>query len=338
MNLIEQGFRVDYEDRSLALPRRPSTPAGLMRQRFRWSFGTLQAVWKHRAAFIRNKAMGLFALPNIIVFQMFLPLVSPFIDIMFLYGVANYFVDRSLPPAGRLGSASFEKLLVFFLGFLLIDFVTSSVAFSLEAKAPRQQGRRLAAVPHLAAALRLPPGLFGRLIQDREARHRRQALQLGQNPAHRPDEQAHRSADGNAVAAIARLAFNENYSYVPMAHRVEVERGNIESAEFSWGRAPKRSSMRIQTKGEGFLPPEGSLSQFITEHYWGYAAQADGGCLEYEVQHPRWRVWAAQDAQFSGNGAWTYEAAFAKVLAHEPDSAFVAEGSTVTVSKGTRLD
>jgi len=45
-----------------------------MRQRFRWSFGTLQAVWKHRAAFVRNKAMGLFALPNILVFQMFLPL------------------------------------------------------------------------------------------------------------------------------------------------------------------------------------------------------------------------------------------------------------------------
>ncbi len=141
-----------------------------------------------------------------------------------------------------------------------------------------------------------------------------------------------------AVAAIARLAFNENYAYVPMAHRVEAQGGQIESAEFLWGRTPKRTSMRIQTRGEGFLPPDGSLSQFITEHYWGYAAQADGGCLEYEVQHPRWRVWDAQDAQFSGDGAWTYEAAFAEVLAHEPDSAFIAEGSAVAVSKGTRLD
>ena len=48
-----------------------------MRQRFRWSFGILlQAIWKHRAAFVRNKAMGFFALPNILIFQMFLPLVS----------------------------------------------------------------------------------------------------------------------------------------------------------------------------------------------------------------------------------------------------------------------
>jgi hypothetical protein len=54
----------------------------------------LQAVWKHRAAFMRNKAMGLFALPNILIFQMLLPLVSPFIDVMFLAGVGNYFIVR----------------------------------------------------------------------------------------------------------------------------------------------------------------------------------------------------------------------------------------------------
>ncbi len=75
MNLLEQGLKVDYEDRALAYTEAPITGKGLMRQRFRWSFGTLQAVWKHRAAFVRNKAMGLFALPNILVFQMLLPLV-----------------------------------------------------------------------------------------------------------------------------------------------------------------------------------------------------------------------------------------------------------------------
>ncbi len=139
MNLLEQGFRVDYEDRSLAFTEAPINAKGLMRQRFRWSFGTLQAVWKHRAAFVRNRAMGLFALPNILVFQMFLPLVSPFIDVMFLYGIGNYFVDRHYHPEAA-SSASFEKLLVFFLGFLIIDFVTSSVAFSLERRHPANKG------------------------------------------------------------------------------------------------------------------------------------------------------------------------------------------------------
>ena len=139
MNLLEQGLRVDYEDRSLAFTEAPVNARGLMRQRFRWSFGILQAVWKHRMAFIRNKAMGLFALPNILIFQMFLPLVSPFIDLMFLAGVVNYFVDRHYHPLAA-SAASFEKLLAYFGAFLLIDFVTSSIAFSLERRHPANKG------------------------------------------------------------------------------------------------------------------------------------------------------------------------------------------------------
>jgi cellulose synthase/poly-beta-1,6-N-acetylglucosamine synthase-like glycosyltransferase/peptidoglycan/xylan/chitin deacetylase (PgdA/CDA1 family)/spore germination protein YaaH len=139
MNLLEQGLRVDYEDRALAFTEAPIDAKGLMLQRFRWSFGTLQAIWKHRAAFVRNKAMGLFALPNILIFQMFLPLVSPFIDLMFLAGVVNYLIDRYYHPEAA-SAASFEKLLAYFTAFLVIDFVTSSVAFSLERRHPANKG------------------------------------------------------------------------------------------------------------------------------------------------------------------------------------------------------
>jgi cellulose synthase/poly-beta-1,6-N-acetylglucosamine synthase-like glycosyltransferase/peptidoglycan/xylan/chitin deacetylase (PgdA/CDA1 family)/spore germination protein YaaH len=139
MNLLEQGFKVDYEDRSLAFTEAPVDAKGLMRQRFRWSFGILQAVWKHRAAFVRNKAMGLFALPNILIFQMLLPLVSPFIDILFLAGIVNYFINRHFHPEAA-SAASFEKLLAYFGAFLLIDFITSSVAFSLERRHPANKG------------------------------------------------------------------------------------------------------------------------------------------------------------------------------------------------------
>ena len=139
MHLLEQGLRVDYEDRALAFTEAPIDAKGLMRQRFRWSFGTLQAVWKHRAAFVRNKAMGLFALPNILIFQMLLPLVSPFIDVMFLAGVINYFVDSYYHPEAA-SAASLMKLVAYFLGFLIIDFVTSSIAFSLERRHPANKG------------------------------------------------------------------------------------------------------------------------------------------------------------------------------------------------------
>ncbi len=139
MNLLEQGFKVDYEDRSLAFTEAPINASGLMRQRFRWSFGTLQAVWKHRAAFVRNKAMGLFALPNIHIFQMFLPLVSPFIDLLFAWGIVTNLINRHYHPEAA-SAASFEKLVVYFLGFLLIDFITSTVAFSLERRHPANKG------------------------------------------------------------------------------------------------------------------------------------------------------------------------------------------------------
>jgi cellulose synthase/poly-beta-1,6-N-acetylglucosamine synthase-like glycosyltransferase/peptidoglycan/xylan/chitin deacetylase (PgdA/CDA1 family)/spore germination protein YaaH len=139
MNLLEQGYKVIYEDRALAFTEAPATARGLMRQRFRWSFGTLQAIYKHQAAFLKNRAMGLFALPNILVFQILLPLVSPFIDLMFVAGVFHYLLDRHFHPEAA-NAANFEKLLTFFLAFLIIDFVTSALAFSLEPRHAANKG------------------------------------------------------------------------------------------------------------------------------------------------------------------------------------------------------
>jgi len=141
MNLLEQGFKVVYEDRALAFTEAPVTARGLMRQRFRWSFGILQAVFKHRRAFLTNRAMGLFALPNIFIFQIVLPLVSPFIDLMFVAGAAHYLVDRYFHPETA-NAANFDKLLVYFLTFLVIDFVASTLAFALERKHPANKGDR----------------------------------------------------------------------------------------------------------------------------------------------------------------------------------------------------
>jgi len=139
MNLLEQGYWVIYEDRALAFTEAPINMNGLMRQRFRWSFGILQALFKHRGAIRKRRAMGLFALPNTLIFQILLPLVSPLIDLMFLAGVANYFYNKYFHPEAA-SSASFEKLLAFFLAFLVIDFITSALAFSLERKHPASKG------------------------------------------------------------------------------------------------------------------------------------------------------------------------------------------------------
>jgi uncharacterized protein len=138
-----------------------------------------------------------------------------------------------------------------------------------------------------------------------------------------------------AVAAIARYAFNENYQCVPMSHRLHLDvQGNPFAAEYSWG---ARCALHIETEGRSYLPSAGSLSEFITEHYWGYAAQKGGGCLEYEVKHPQWRVRNTASARFTGNAVSVFGEQFAEILRRKPDSAFLAEGSPVTVCQGIRL-
>jgi cellulose synthase/poly-beta-1,6-N-acetylglucosamine synthase-like glycosyltransferase len=131
MSLLERGYRVEYEDRALAFTEAPVSPRGLMRQRFRWSFGILQSVWKHRGVLARKGVLGIVALPNIVIFQILLPLVSPFIDIMFAVGALSYAIDKYFHPESA-DASSFEKLLIFFVTFLIIDFLTSAIAFALE--------------------------------------------------------------------------------------------------------------------------------------------------------------------------------------------------------------
>jgi cellulose synthase/poly-beta-1,6-N-acetylglucosamine synthase-like glycosyltransferase/peptidoglycan/xylan/chitin deacetylase (PgdA/CDA1 family)/spore germination protein YaaH len=139
MNLLEQGYAVIYEDQALAFTEAPGSANALARQRFRWSFGILQAVYKHKMAIVHRRAMGLFALPNIVIFQIILPLVSPLIDFMFVFGIIHYFVDKHYHP-DTTSTSDLYKLLVFFGTFLLIDFAASALAFLLERKHPASKG------------------------------------------------------------------------------------------------------------------------------------------------------------------------------------------------------
>jgi hypothetical protein len=90
--------------------------------------------------------------------------------------------------------------------------------------------------------------------------------------------------------------------------------------------------------GEPAALAEDSPEEFIFEHYWGYTRQRDGGTVEYQVEHPRWRVWMARNPRFECAGAAAlYGEAFADALGRAPASAFVAEGSPVTVRRGVRV-
>ena len=142
-----------------------------------------------------------------------------------------------------------------------------------------------------------------------------------------------------AIAAVARWVYNENYVSMPMRHAVqlptrELPHGHV---EIGWQMRPNWHTIHIAFEGDPVVPEPGSEAEFITEHYWGYTRQRDGGTIEYRVEHPQWPVWQATRAEFTCDIAAIYGRPFVETLSVDPISAFVAEGSPVTVCRGTRI-
>lgn len=143
-----------------------------------------------------------------------------------------------------------------------------------------------------------------------------------------------------AIAAVARFAYNEPYEAVPMRHRIGREgesNGTPSVVEYSWRHAGRWSRLSVQPVGEAAPIESCSEEEFITEHYWGYTRQRDGGTVEYQVQHPRWRVWRVSNPILEGDLTALYGGTFAEVLRQPPGSALLAEGSAVSVHAPRRV-
>lgn len=141
-----------------------------------------------------------------------------------------------------------------------------------------------------------------------------------------------------AIAAVARLAYNEPYRAAPM--RSAAPAGLTERPgrlAYEWRTGGRWQHAAATAVGAPALPAPGSETAFVAEHYWGYTRQRDGGTVEYQVEHPTWRTWAAEDVAFDADVRGLYGAEWEGVLAEAPGSAFVAEGSAVTVYRPRRM-
>jgi len=136
LTLIKKGYRVIYESEALAYTEAPDTVAPFLRQRFRWMYGTFQVIWKHRGAYLKKKygALGLFGLPNMLIFQILFPLFSLIMDIALIFSFvwigwrySNQQVDISM-------TNDVKNILFYYFLFLIIDFIASVVPFLLERK------------------------------------------------------------------------------------------------------------------------------------------------------------------------------------------------------------
>jgi hypothetical protein len=134
-----------------------------------------------------------------------------------------------------------------------------------------------------------------------------------------------------AIALVARAFYGENYIAVPMKHAIEHLSGNLK-VEYSWRRGRKWESFKMTATGEAQSIPAGSHAEFITEHYWGYTALRSG-CSEYRLEHPRWKIWNATGFELSADVAAFCGEQFAETLNQSPSSAFIADGSPITVQR-----
>jgi cellulose synthase/poly-beta-1,6-N-acetylglucosamine synthase-like glycosyltransferase/peptidoglycan/xylan/chitin deacetylase (PgdA/CDA1 family) len=135
LRIRRMGHNIGYEEDAIAWTEAPDRLRTLARQRFRWAFGTLQCMRKHLDALFRPRfgALGFIALPNVWIFQILFPLISPVMDLMLLYTLVVAGMDRWHQPKGY-SSTALRQVLFYYALFLAIDWVAACFAFLLEKK------------------------------------------------------------------------------------------------------------------------------------------------------------------------------------------------------------
>ncbi|MGW7403244.1 bifunctional polysaccharide deacetylase/glycosyltransferase family 2 protein [Streptomyces sp. NPDC054833] len=124
MALCRAGWRVVYEEEARAWTEAPASLNALWRQRYRWCYGTLQAMWKHRGALAQRGAAGKLGrrgLVYLLLFQVLLPLLAPVVDVFALYGLV--FLDP-------------VRIIGLWLAFLLLQLLMGLYAFRLDGERP----------------------------------------------------------------------------------------------------------------------------------------------------------------------------------------------------------
>ena len=127
------GYKIGYEESAVAWTEAPDTVRTLSKQRFRWSFGTLQCMYKHRDALFRPRygALGFIAMPNVWIFQILFPLVSPVMDLMLLWSLLQALMIK-LSHQSEYSTSNLKQVLFYYALFLTVDWLAAAFAFLLE--------------------------------------------------------------------------------------------------------------------------------------------------------------------------------------------------------------
>jgi len=141
-----------------------------------------------------------------------------------------------------------------------------------------------------------------------------------------------------AIAFVARHVYGENYIALPMRHSVgPSSEAGTRTVAYQWRHLGAWEGVSVSFSGSPTLCSDETEETFITEHYWGYSRPRDHSTVEYQVEHPRWRVWRATAAALECEVSSLYGTEFVEALSRSPSTAFIADGSPVVVRRGQPL-
>ena len=139
------------------------------------------------------------------------------------------------------------------------------------------------------------------------------------------------------VAETARITYNEPYRTVPMKHTIVKTNGEMQAVEYIFGAGREQCRLALHVDGPLTEMDTGSEEEFLSQRGWGYTRQRNGGTVEYSVEHARWRAWSGARHELEGPLETFYDQPLPAILSGAPKSAFIADGSAVTVHMPERV-
>lgn len=133
------------------------------------------------------------------------------------------------------------------------------------------------------------------------------------------------------IPIVANNLYNEHYQAMPMRHSFTALPDQQTEFLYEWKFKNKWNKLGALVNDERLPMQPGSAEAFIFEHYWGYNKLNERKTLEYQVEHPSWKIRKVRSSFFEADIEALYGAAFKPYLETEPFSAFFADGSEVAV-------
>lgn len=138
-----------------------------------------------------------------------------------------------------------------------------------------------------------------------------------------------------ALTFIANAIYKEHYVTMPMSHSWTTLEDSL-IVEYKWKKC-RWNSLKVIADKNAVQIREGSEEEFITEHYWGYTKLSGAKTSEYEVEHPKWDVYATKDYKIDVDFGSVYGQEFEFLKMEKPVSVFLAEGSIIKVKAGRTI-